>query len=341
MLELDTATAAVLVAGVALALLALGGGVARRRAAERRMSAAVADLDGMLGDLRRAVERARVREAWSSTLERLSSSIDLDEVLARTVDAAVALPSVEAAAVRVTGGAEPLVASAKLDEPGRPGGLAVPLAGTAGTVAVLTVYPRAAAGAFAESNREELDELARRAGPANENARRFREARQLADLDALTGLNNRRLFHETLAREVARAERYGRRLALIVLDLDGFKAINDQLGHLAGDSVLAELGARLRSVVRSADIACRIGGEEFAVILPEATLEDAHALYERLREAVSAGPVGRVERLSLSAGMTELLPDDDPATFFERAVRALYRAKRAGKGRVMAAETSA
>ena len=89
-----------------------------------------------------------------------------------------------------------------------------------------------------------------RAGPAIENARRFREARHQADLDALTGLHNRRYFHETLARETARAQRYNRRLALIVFDLDDFKAINDRIGHLAGDTVLAEVAERVRDVVR-------------------------------------------------------------------------------------------
>ena len=88
-------------------------------------------------------------------------------------------------------------------------------------------------------------------GPAIENARRFREARQQADLDALTGLHNRRYFHETLAREIARAHRYNRRLALIVFDLDDFKAINDRIGHLAGDAVLAEVAERVREVVRA------------------------------------------------------------------------------------------
>src|SRR5205823_280902 len=129
----------------------------------------------------------------------------------------------------------------------------------------------------------ELESLASRAGPAIENARRFREARHLADLDALTGLHNRRFFHETLAREVARAHRYERQLALIVFDLDDFKEVNDKIGHLAGDSVLAEVAERMRTVVRSADIACRVGGDEFGVIIPESTLEDADQLYPRAK----------------------------------------------------------
>ena len=170
-----------------------------------------------------------------------------------------------------------------------------------------------------------------------ENARRFREARQLADLDALTGLHNRRYFHETLAREVSRAQRYSRQLALIVFDLDDFKAINDRIGHLSGDAVLAETAERVLDVVRSADIARRVGGDEFAVILPESSTADADQLYHRLRGAVSSRPVGQAGRLSLSAGIAELLPDDDPTNFFERADEALYRAKELGKGQVFQA----
>ena len=184
---------------------------------------------------------------------------------------------------------------------------------------------------------QELEELALRAGPAVENARRFREARQLADLDALTSLHNRRYFHETLAREVARAHRYNRDLALIIFDLDDFKAINDRIGHLAGDSVLAEAAERIRDVVRSADIACRVGGDEFAVILPESKLSDADQLYARLRTALSSRPVGQAGPLTMSAGVAGLEPDDDAIAFFQRADHALYGAKEAGKGQVVAA----
>ena len=158
----------------------------------------------------------------------------------------------------------------------------------------------------------------------------------MADLDALTGLHNRRYFHETLAREVARAHRYDRQLALIVFDLDDFKAINDRIGHLAGDAVIAESAERVRDVVRSADFACRVGGDEFAVILPESTLADADQLYRRLQAAVSARPIGQAGRLSFSAGVAELKPEDDPTTFFERADEALYAAKERGKAQVVA-----
>ena len=188
----------------------------------------------------------------------------------------------------------------------------------------------------------ELEQLAERAGPAIENARRFREARQLADLDALTALHNRRYFHDTLAREVSRAHRYGRQLSLIVFDLDDFKAINDRIGHLAGDAVLADVADVVRSVVRTADIACRVGGDEFAVILPESGMPEAEQLYTRLQQALEQRPIGEARRIRLSAGVAELAQGDDSRAFFERADDALYGAKEAGKGRAVAAgETSA
>jgi diguanylate cyclase (GGDEF)-like protein len=219
-------------------------------------------------------------------------------------------------------------------------GLAVPIQTEHGSIGFIAVFSRARSHTWNEDEVRELEELALRAGPAIENAKRFREARQLADLDALTGLHNRRYFHETLGREVARAHRYNRQLALIVLDLDDFKAINDRIGHLAGDAVIAESAERVRDVVRSADIACRVGGDEFAVIMPESTLADADQLYRRLQAAVSARPIGQAGRLSFSAGVAELKPEDDPTAFFERGDEALYRAKERGKAQVVASPTA-
>ena len=217
----------------------------------------------------------------------------------------------------------------------------MPLPGEAGTVGMLTIFSRSPAGAFGTDARSDLEELADRAGPAIENARRFREARHLADLDALTGLHNRRFFHDTLAREVARAHRYERRLALIIFDLDDFKAINDRIGHLAGDAVLADAADVIRSVVRSADIACRVGGDEFAVILPESGMPEAEQLYSRLQTALQQKPIGEAGRIRISAGVAELTKNDDSRAFFERADDALYGAKESGKGRSVAADNSA
>ena len=127
----------------------------------------------------------------------------------------------------------------------------------------------------------------------------------------------------------------------MVLDLDDFKSINDRIGHLAGDGVLAEAAERLRDVVRSADVACRVGGDEFAIILPESTVADADGLYRRLQSAMAKRPVGQAGRLAVSAGIAELRPDDDAVTFFERADEALYAAKSAGKGTVSVAGAAA
>jgi diguanylate cyclase (GGDEF)-like protein len=195
-------------------------------------------------------------------------------------------------------------------------GLAVPLPGDNATLGYLTVFTR-------RKGHEYVDD----------------DVRQLADLDALTGLHNRRYFHETLARECSRAHRYERKLSLIVFDLDDFKEVNDRIGHLAGDTVLAEAAERVRDVVRTADIACRVGGDEFAVILPESSLEDADQLYRRIQNAISSRPLGQGGKLFLSAGVAELRAEDDPVAFFQRADDALYRAKEAGKGRVVSANS--
>jgi diguanylate cyclase (GGDEF)-like protein len=124
----------------------------------------------------------------------------------------------------------------------------------------------------------------------------------------------------------------------VVVDIDDFKSINDRIGHLSGDSVLAAVAERVQSVVRSADVACRVGGDEFAVILPESSMADAEQLYRRIQFAVGSRPLGPFERIRLSAGLAELQPEDDAKTLFERADEALYRAKESGKGRFSAAD---
>jgi diguanylate cyclase (GGDEF)-like protein len=332
-----------------------------------------ARMDELGEELASALERAEEEGRRSRTFGELAGSIDLDEVLSRALEAAGALEGADAALVMLPDaqGGKPLVATLGLSVEeaerhaitGPPdgrlarsitmaytyptleddekeiihSGLAVPLPGEAQTLGYLTVFTRTKRHEFSDADVRQLETLALRAGPAIENARRFREAKQLADLDALTGLHNRRYFHETLSRECARAHRYERKLSLIVFDLDDFKEVNDRIGHLAGDAALAEAAERVRDVVRTADISCRVGGDEFAVILPESSLEDADQLYRRILNAVSARPLGQAGKLYLSAGVAELRPEDDPVSFFQRADEALYRAKEAGKGRVVAA----
>jgi diguanylate cyclase (GGDEF)-like protein len=345
-----TTVLAVVVAALATLVVALALLVARMKATAR--------------ELERAVERAEEEGRRNRIVGELGASLDLEEVIARTAEAAGAVTGADAALVSIGGADEkPLVArfglsaeeievqtSGELLDDGRQArsiaisggdrihaGIAVPLVGEEGELGYLAVFRRSLVGAFDEAVRGELELLAAAAGPAIDNAKRFHEARQLADLDALTSLHNRRYFHEMLAREVARARRYDRELALIVFDLDDFKAVNDRIGHLAGDSVLADAAERIRDVVRSADIACRVGGDEFAVILPESTLADADQLYRRIQAAVSARPLALVGKLHLSAGVAELRSEDDGTSLFERADEALYRAKNAGKDQIVAA----
>ncbi len=289
-------------------------------------------MEAMVRELSEALERAQEEGRRNRFLGELGGSIDLDEVLSRTLEAGGAIPGVDAALVSIeSAGEKPIVATIGLSAEeaqrqvisGPPNGhearaislvyqyppaleagdlvhsgLAVPVPGEAGSIGFIAIYSRSPSHRFEEEMIRELEELAKRAGPAIENARRFQEARQLADLDALTGLHNRRYFHETLAREVARAHRYGRQLALIVFDLDDFKAINDRIGHLSGDAVLAETAERVRDVVRSADIACRVGGDEFAVVLPESsTRRRRSALPPPARRGLlAAGRSGRPAR---------------------------------------------
>jgi two-component system, cell cycle response regulator len=217
--------------------------------------------------------------------------------------------------------------------------LGVPLADGGQRVGWLGIFSRTENIRFGDDDLRRIEELAERVAPALENARRFQEARQLADLDSLTGLHNRRFFHETLAREVARAHRYGRGLALILMDVDDFKEINDRMGHLAGDAALAEAAARIRLAVRESDVPCRVGGDELGVILPESRLDDAKKLVVRIQQAVASRPVARAGLVRVSAGIAELLPQDDATTLFERADETLYAAKssrRSGGGLVAA-----
>ena len=381
MVEAATATTALIAVGVAAAVLALALLVVLVRSrkhgdgGQQQVLTLVSEMNTrmevMVRELSESLERAQEEGRRNRFLGELGASIDLDEVLSRTLEAGGAIPGVDAAIVSIRDSVEkPIVATLGLSAEeaqrqvisGPPNGheesaisivyqypaalegaelvhsgLAVPVPGETAAIGFIAIYSRSPSHRFEEEMIRELEELAKRAGPAIENAWRFREARHLADLDALTGLHNRRYFHETLAREVARAQRYDRRLALIVFDLDDFKAINDRIGHLSGDAVLAETAERVRDVVRTADVACRVGGDEFSVILPESSTADADQLYHRLRGAVSSRPVGQAGRLSLSAGIADLLPDDDPTRFFERADEALYRAKELGKGQVFQA----
>jgi diguanylate cyclase (GGDEF)-like protein len=327
-------------------------------------------MDELAGELSEALERAEQESRRNRLFGELGGSIDLEELMDRVLDAAMEIPGFDAAMMiveRQDGAPVVVTRGMTADESARP-----PTSGVVGTLpGTITVsyrYGRDREGADAElihggafipligremrpvgtlslfwrtpdrepgpQDIEQAEHLATSSISAIENARRYGEARKLAETDALTGLFNQRYFQETLRREVTRAHRYQRKLTLIVFDLDDFKSINDQVGHLAGDRVLAQAADRLREAVRSTDVPCRIGGDEFAVIMPESAAEDGDQLFRRVHNSMRGTALGPDEqRLRLSGGIAELLHGDTPASLFERADAALYRAKELGKDR--------
>ena len=161
--------------------------------------------------------------------------------------------------------------------------------------------------------------------------------RDLAEHDPLTGVANRRLFFQRATLELARVRRTQRPAALVSIDIDHFKRVNDLHGHAAGDEVLKMLSRRCSSLLREVDLFARVGGEEFAVLLPETTLAEARGLVDRLREAVAEAFVevdGQRIGCTFSAGVAALHPDGDVDACLRRADDLLYRAKHLGRNRV-------
>ena len=159
----------------------------------------------------------------------------------------------------------------------------------------------------------------------------------LADHDALTGLFNRRRLEEELERAIAGTNRHGRSASLLLIDLDGFKHVNDLLGHAGGDELLAQVGGLLRHTLRKTDVLCRLGGDEFAVILPDTTAAQAEVVAAKLAHAVDEHTVAHSDvghpRVTASIGITmyERGGDRDSETLLAEADRAMYAAKQNGR----------
>jgi diguanylate cyclase (GGDEF)-like protein len=330
-------------------------------------------MDDLGRDLQEALERAERESRRNRFLSDLGSSIEFDELLDRVLDAALEVPGFDAAMVTLEEQSGPAATATRgmtPEEAAHPpssggggvlpagpitvsyrygaadaadtqlirGGLFMALAGREGQqLGTLALFWRTPGYEPTPDRVAAIEQIAETCIPAIENARRYREARQLAETDALTGFFNQRYFHETLRREALRAQRYDRQLALLILDLDDFKAVNDRVGHLAGDAVLAQVAEQLRNEIRSVDIGCRIGGDEFAVVMPESTEDDATQLFERMRDGVANMTMPAGHRVRLSAGIAELRHGETAAGLFERADAALRRSKDAGKDRATAA----
>ncbi len=171
---------------------------------------------------------------------------------------------------------------------------------------------------------------------AMDNSRRVEQMKRQAVTDELTDLYNRRAFAQMGEREVGRARRYQRPLSLILFDIDHFKVVNDSHGHLMGDHVLKVLTRLVKETTRATDIVCRYGGEEFIVLMPEATREEGLAMAERLRQEISRMTIvtaGGTLSLTVSLGVASLEPtgEDSLENLISRADRAMYQAKAAGR----------
>jgi diguanylate cyclase (GGDEF)-like protein len=174
----------------------------------------------------------------------------------------------------------------------------------------------------------------------NVEAEYHEEIYRLTIIDALTDTYNKRYFLEFLDRELARSARYGRPLALVMFDIDRFRSINEDLGHLGGDSTLRELAARIKVKIRKEELFARYGGEEFAVVLPETMRHGAVQLSERLRLAAASQPFHFEEKsypVTISLGVATTTGDEalTPSELIQRADEKLYQAKHQGRNRVV------
>jgi diguanylate cyclase (GGDEF)-like protein len=171
---------------------------------------------------------------------------------------------------------------------------------------------------------------------ASRNANLLHDARQSGAHDGLTGCFTRAHGLEVLQGELRRARRSGRPVSLIMFDLDGFKEINDREGHLQGDAVLASVGTQLNQILRSTDVRCRYGGDEFLLILPDTPILGAQQVADGLRREIAKMPRDSERRVFVTAslGVAAAQPGElDPLALIARADEALYRAKRSGRNR--------
>ncbi len=275
-------------------------------------------------------ERRRARETTLRFGEALAATHDVDQLLRVIVESAV--ESTGAALGRLVDGGEVLIEFGTGD--GGPDRLEFPLAAGRENFGSLILY----GNDFSSDHRESAGWLVGHAVIALANAQRHRTVEQQALVDGLTGLANRRLCTAALEKELARAERFGEPLALVLVDIDDFKRINDRWGHPTGDEVLKLFAKTLHEGVREIDLAGRWGGEEFALLLPETDLEGGRELAERVRRKLARkkflAPDGERIRVTASFGVAAFPDAPSQDQLVAASDGALYEAKRAGKNQV-------
>jgi diguanylate cyclase (GGDEF)-like protein len=275
-------------------------------------------------------QRGRLRDVIARFGEALGATHDVDQLMRLIVEAAVEATSAKGGVI--------ISSSGELIQTGTPGQgtdkIEVPLSAGEVTFGSLLLF----GDHFEDEDRMTAVSLASHAVVALDNARLHRIVERQALVDGLTGLANRRQCEDTLASELARLERFGGPLALVVADLDWFKDVNDRYGHPSGDAVLREFAQLLRETVRDVDLAGRWGGEEFLLILPGTDLAGGARVAERVRVALAGRIVlsadGSPIPVTASLGVAATPPASTAAELFSAADAALYEAKRNGKNRV-------
>jgi len=217
------------------------------------------------------------------------------------------------------------------------GGLAVPLLDSATEPGMLAVLTRTPDRRFSEIDITSLENVLSVSRPALETSLELREPDPVPDRDPLTDLYDRPAFHALLDLEIGRARGRREQMALLMLDVDRLTTINARIGHLAADEVLATIARVLRDVAGPRDLACRIGGGRFGVVLSQADSRDAEGLFERLQSALQDRPLPNLGVVSFSGGVAELLPNDDATALIVRADAALGLAKSSGRDMVVTA----
>lgn len=210
------------------------------------------------------------------------------------------------------------------------GALAVPLVGVNGTIGVITLY-RTEADSFSRDHLRILQAVAGKLAFTVENARKYEQAETSASVDYLTGLPNARAIFQRVDAELARSSRTGEPLAVMVCDLDGFKKINDMMGHLTGNKILRAFAASLRELFRQYDLVGRLGGDEFVVALPGMNLDDAQQRVHQIDEMVKqvGMQITGTEHLAISIGIA-IFPQDGETVeaLLSEADRRMYQVKR-------------
>jgi diguanylate cyclase (GGDEF)-like protein len=278
-------------------------------------------------------ERVRLRESTARFGQALVATHDVDQLLTVVVETAVEASSAYGGVVIGPNGE--LVRSGNPDIGSQR--IRLPLVAGKESFGLLVL----SGNSFDDEQRETAAMLAGQAVVALENARLHRAVERQASLDGLTGLANRRSAQEALHAELSRAGRFGAELALVMADLDGFKAVNDRFGHPVGDAVLREFAETLRETAREVDTVGRWGGEEFVLILPGTDAAGGAQLAERVRaafeERLVLAPDGTRIPVTASFGVAAYPVHATDESLVSTADGALYEAKRAGKNRVVTA----